>query len=415
MSTSEPSPTSRRPPAGPSTDALGSVSPRQRVNGALQHLQPDRVPVDFLGTPEVWEQLIRHFQISAPSPSEKDLFEPAREAVLQALEVDCRVVSYDQFCFPPDELPQFGGRTDCWSSSSRSTPGRMWRRVAPDGETFDIWGRCFRLVDAPAGKYEEIGPCPLAAAATVGEVRQHPWPEPDWWDFGPLPETIRRLDQKQECHLRFRAGSIFEVAWQLRGMEQFLTDLALSPALPAYIMDRLTDVTVELTRRALATAGDRIDMVYFYDDVASQDNLMISKDTWRRYICPHHARIFEVAKAHGKQVMYHCDGAIRPLIPELIELGVDVLNPVQVSARGMCAAELKREFGDRLSFHGGIDIVRTLPQGSPEDVEREVRERVRTLGARGGYVLAGTHHLQAETPLRNVLAMYDVALRSPKD
>jgi len=287
----------------------------------------------------------------------------------------------------------------------------MWRSVTSSGERLDIWGRKLRLVESQAGTYEEIGTWPLADASSVDELKRHPWPEPDWWDFRALPDAIHQLDQEQECHLRYRAGSIFEIGWQLRGMEQFLGDLVLSPAIPAYIMDRLTDVTVELTRRVLALAGERLDMVYIYDDLATQNGLMISKETWRRDIRPRHARIVEVSKEHGKQVMFHCDGAIRQLIPELIEMGVDVLNPIQVSAKHMEPAQLKGEFGDRLSFHGGIDIVQTLPRGSREDVEREVRERIETLGARGGYILAGTHHIQADTPLSNVFAMYDVALR----
>lgn len=383
------------------------------MNRALQHSAPDRVPVDFLATPEIWEQLARHFRIEAPAPTDAELFEPAREAVLRALDVDCRVVSYDQFCQPPEGALHGGAKTDWWSSPSRSTPGRMWRHVRPGGEWRDIWGRCFRRVEAPAGTYEEIGICPLAHAASVEELKNYAWPEPDWWDFGLLPGAIRELDQDLEFHIRYRAGSIFEIGWQLRGMEQFLTDLVLSPAVPMYIMDRLTDLTAELTRRALATAGDWLDMVYFYDDIATQSGLMVSKETWRRFIRPHHARIIEVARAHGKKVMVHCDGAIRPLIPELIEMGVDLLNPIQVSAEGMNPVELKREFGNRLSFHGGVDIVQTLPRGARLDVEREVRERVETLGEQGGYVLAGTHHIQAGTPLGNVLAMYDVSLRAP--
>ncbi len=109
--------------------------------------------------------------------------------------------------------------------------------------------------------------------------------------------------------------------------------------------------------------------------------------------------------------MYHCDGAVDPLIPELIELGVDVLNPIQPDARGMDPRALKHEFGDRLAFHGGIDIVRTLPSGTPEEVADEVRNRVDALGEGGGYVLCSSHHIQPDTPIENVLAMYDVTLR----
>jgi uroporphyrinogen decarboxylase len=152
-------------------------------------------------------------------------------------------------------------------------------------------------------------------------------------------------------------------------------------------------------------------MVYLYDDVATQQNLMISARMWRRFIKPLHTRIIDVAQAWGIPVMYHCDGALYPLIPELIEMGVDVLNPVQADAAGMDPQRLKDEFGDRLSFHGGIDIIKTLPRGTTDDVRAEVAERIRVLGRNGGYVLASSHHIQADTPLENVFAMYDLAER----
>ena len=211
--------------------------------------------------------------------------------------------------------------------------------------------------------------------------------------------------------MRFRIGSVLEVAWQLIGLEKFLVDLATDPALSLYIMDRLTDVYVEITRRALALAGDRIDMIYFHDDVATQESLLVSKRMWKQHIRPRHARIIEAARSFGRPVMYHCDGAIYPLIPDLIDLGIDVLNPIQVGANQMDPAALKAEFGDRLSFHGGIDIVELLPHGTSSEVRSAVRERLRVLGKDGGYILASSHHIQSDTPLENVLAMYEPALR----
>ena len=126
---------------------------------------------------------------------------------------------------------------------------------------------------------------------------------------------------------------------------------------------------------------------------------------------PHHARLVEVARQFGKPVMYHSDGAMRALIPDLIALGVDALNPIQADAAGMEPEGLKADFGDKLAFHGGIDIIQTLPHGSVEDVRHEVRERIRVLGAGGGYVLASSHHIQSDTPIENVLALYDPDLR----
>jgi uroporphyrinogen decarboxylase len=168
---------------------------------------------------------------------------------------------------------------------------------------------------------------------------------------------------------------------------------------------------VENTERVLELVGDRLDMLYFNDDMATQNSLMISKRMWQKYVRPRHERLIGVAQAHGVPIMYHCDGAMYPLIPELIDMGIDVLNPIQADAAGMEPQRLKEQFGDRLSFHGGIDIIQTLPSGTVEDVQAEVAERIRVLGANGGYVLASSHHIQSDTPLENVLAMYDLAIR----
>ena len=188
-------------------------------------------------------------------------------------------------------------------------------------------------------------------------------------------------------------------------------DLAVNSEIPEYIMDRLTEIYVENTRRVLDLAGDRLDMVYFYDDVASQEALLVSPRMWRKYIRPRHQKIIDVAKSYGIPVLYHCDGAVYPLIPELIEMGIDVLNPIQADAAGMDPQNLKNEFGGKLSFHGGIDIIKTLPTGTVQDVRDEVRSRIEILGQDGGYVMASSHHIQSDTPVENVLAMYDPDLR----
>jgi uroporphyrinogen decarboxylase len=377
----------------------------------MQHRPPDRVPVDFMATPEIWEKLAGHFGLEVGLPGPQDYFSPEREAILRRFEIDCRVISYDMFCRPPDSVMRPAARLDWWTSLARSTPGRMWRQLFADGSTLDVWGHHIRAQENTSGSYEEFASWPLQAAQSLSDLAAYPWPEPDWWDFSTLQDAIARVDPQQHYHWRFRAGSVFETAWQLRGMQEFLVDLAAAPEIPRYMMDRITEVIVENTRQALDLAGERIDMVYFYDDVGAQENLLISKGMWRRYIRPCHARIIEVAHAFGKPVMYHCDGAIYPLMNELIDLGVDVLNPIQPSAKDMAPGRLKAEFGERLCFHGGIDIQNTLPRGTQDEVRGEVRERVRDLGENGGYILCSSHHIQSDTPLENVLAMYDTGLR----
>ena len=387
------------------------LTPRQRVLTAMLHRQPDRVPVDFLATPEVWDKLVAHF---GPDGSEIDhggYFSPEREAILRQLDVDCRLISYDMFCAPPEKTLQAGGNIDWWTSLARSTPNRMWRQFMPDGTSFDIWGHHTRSVQHSSGFYEEFASWPLRASQSVAEMAQYAWPQPDWWDFSTVRDAIAKINPQQNYHLRFRVGTMFESAWQLRGMEEFLVDMASDPALPEYILDRISEVVVENTRRVLEAASELIDMVYFYDDVGAQTGLLISKNMWRKYIRPHHQKLIELAHSFDKPVMYHSDGAIYPLLAELIDLGVDVLDPIQPNARDMAPARLKAEFGERLAFHGGIDIIETLPLKKPAEVIAEVTERVQVMGENGGYILASSHHIQPDTPLENILAMYQVELR----
>ncbi len=388
-----------------------SPTPRERVKTALRHQEPDRTPVDFLATPEIWHRLVERLQPDAAAVGHSDYFDPAWEAILRHFEVDCRLLSYDQFFNPPDSALRPQAQVDWWSSLSRSLPNRMWRQRLPGGDFYSLWGQHIRIVKNPGGAYEEFASWPLKSAASLADLKSFPWPDPDWWDFSPLPAIIRQWDAHQEYHLRFRIGSIFETAWQMRGLQEFLMDLVIQPAIPLYIMDRLTEISVEITRRVLALIGNRLDMLYFYDDVATQNSLMISQEMWREYVRPRQAQLVELGRASNIPIMYHCDGAIYPLIPELIEMGIDLLNPVQPDAKGMEPERLKSEFGDRLSFHGGIDIIKTLPRGTEEDVRREVGERVRVLGRQGGYIMASSHHIQSDTPLANVFAMYELALR----
>ncbi len=388
------------------------MTSRERVNAAVRHVQPDRLPVDFLATTEIWEKLLEHFGIAPAKPDDRLFFDPAWEEVLRRLEVDCRVLSYDQFVAPPPGSLPYRGRVEWWDVRSRSTPARMWRLVQDGGDARDVFGRLFRRQRNASGEYEENVPV-LAAAETVDELRDHPWPDPDWWDFSGMPAAVAALRQAgSDPHLRYRMGSVFEIAWQLRGMDNFMMDLAAEPDMAAYMLGRLTDLVAETSDRALAAAGEAVDMVYFYDDVAGNNGLMISEAMWEEFILPCHRRLCDVARKHGKKVMYHSDGDLGQIINRLIdEVGIDVLNPLQPNTVGMEPAKLKKNHGARLAFHGGIDIIELLPKGTPEQVAATVREVSRILGGGGGYIMASSHHIQPDTPLANVLAMYDTALR----
>jgi len=202
--------------------------------------------------------------------------------------------------------------------------------------------------------------------------------------------------------------------WQhpsfLRGLDQLLVDMAIDPEVANLLLDRFTDFYLGYFDRMLTSARGRIDLLRQADDLGTQSSLLFGPEMFRTFVKPRIARFVDLAHSHGVAFMFHSCGAIRPFIDDLIEIGVDVLDPLQAAAEGMEPEGLKADFGDRICLHGGIDTQYLLPQASPSEVAAEVRRRVEILGAGGGYVLAPCHVLQLDVPTANVLAMRDAAL-----
>jgi len=380
------------PPALPESSAK-DTSHRDRVNQAIRFQKADRTPRDFAAVPEVWERLSAHFGA------------PGRSEILRQLGVDCRIVSYDSFCRHPD-IP--AERVDMEASQERSSTGGMWRAVVPDGSNRDIWGAHRRSVPTAFGRLDQIVSYPLESARNLEDLRSYRWPEPDWWDFSSLPKVICGLNEPAIYSIRYRAGSVFETAWSLYGLERFLLELAGEPEKPLYIMERIAEVHLENLRRVLETAGEMIDVVYFYDDLASQNGLLASPRLYGRHVQPYHQRLIELARQFGKPVMMHSCGSVYALIPRLIDRGLAILSPVQPSAKDMDPEKLAEEFGGRIVFHGGVDVQQFLPRATPAEVRENVGRISGVLGRLGGYIRAGSHHLQADTPLANILEMYSV-------
>ena len=348
-----------------------ALSPWERVETALAHREPDRVPFDFWAVPEVWTML------RAALDTDDD------EEILRLLGVDCRMVT-----------TRYVGRK---------------ARTLPDGTFIDQWGTHRRRVANEFGSYDEYASHPLAEAETVADVLNWDWPSPDDWDVSGVRAQCEQWQAPVRYHLRYEVGGIFEWSWGLRGFERFLIDLIEQPDIACAIMDRFTDIYIENTLRVIEAAGGLLDMVYTYDDVGIQEGPLLSPRMWREYILPRHQRLNAAIRAakYPVKIMYHSCGAIYPFIAAFIDdMGIDVLNPLQPRAAGMDMARIKAEFGDRLSFHGAIDIQHTLPYGTPAEVQAEVRERCRVLGRGGGYICASAHYIQADTPLENVIAMY---------
>ena len=343
---------------------------KQRVLATIDHIEPEHVPVDLWALSPVTDNLRVHFGVEDGGDD---------ESVWQALGVDLRSV-WPEYVGPP--LPTFD-----------------------DGSWRDWWGLRKRMI----GPFEEVVEPPLADAQTVADVEAHPWPDPDWFDYDGLRPTCEVLS---EYALVVRdpgpnATCVLRLAMFLRGMEKFMMDLALNPDLAQAIIERVERFYLEFDRRIFEAAGDLTDIYFIADDVGVQDGLMISPRMFRKFIRPSLERFIAQAKAHRQRVMYHTCGAVRPLIPDFIEMGVDILNPIQVSAKGMEPAGLKRDFGDALCFHGAMDIQTVLSQGTPDEVRAEVTRLCQVLGREGGFILAPTNNVMPETPVKNILALYD--------
>jgi uroporphyrinogen decarboxylase len=347
---------------------------KDRVNKAISFEKPDKTPRDFAASPEIWHKLSNYFGTQD------------RNEILKRLDVDCRVVASDNFCKHPDSN---SGRTD-------------------DGISIDIWGARRKKVKIPSGELEEYSSYILESAQSIDDLKKHNWPQPEWWDFTKIRSVINKINETESYSMRYRIGGFFETAWSIYGFEKFLLDLAFNPEMPKYVMDRIGEVHIQNLSTALEKAADLIDVVYFYDDVASQNSLLMSPEMYDEFVKPYHKKVIDLAAQYRKPVMMHCCGSVYPLIEDFIDMGLKILNPIQPSAKDMNPEKLIDEFGGRIVFHGGIDIQKFLPFATPEEVKEKVEYTCNTLGSGGGYIMSGSHHIQSDTPLENVLARYDV-------
>jgi uroporphyrinogen decarboxylase len=351
------------------------LSHRERVALALDHQATDRVPIAMVCA-----------GINAP----------AAEALQDVLARE-RGLSVGEYLDPLLDIagvgPQYVGPT--------LEPG------------CDIWGVRRAPVSYGAGSYDEITHYPLAAAGSLDDLAAYPWPSCDWFDFSVLPEQVAADRRGGDHCLMASGGNPYECSWYMRGFERMFMDLVLNPELAHEILRRVADFHVEYCRRLLEAVPGEVDLVFTADDIGGQDGLLMSLPMWEAFLKPCHSRLNAVIHEHGAQVIYHSDGAVMEAVPGLLEMGIDVLQALQFDARGMDAGALKAGFGDRLCFEGGVSVQSTLPFGTAEDVQAEVRERIEVLGRGGGYMLGPSHAIQAGTPPENILALFDTAAAHP--
>ncbi len=339
-----------------------TMTPRERWLAVLHRECPDRVPMDYWATAEATAKLKKHLGCAED------------QAMYERLHID-RVITLGPAYVGPSPLP---------------------------GE--DIYGCRHRQVDYGAGVYAECVYSPLAQWQSVEEIARHyRWPSPDWYDYSSIPTQLKGWEAYP---IRGGGSEPFLLYKKLRGEEQAFVDLIEHPDIVDYCLGKLFDLAYENTRRIYEQAPGKVMISYVAEDLGSQESLMFSLEHIRRFLLPGMKRMITLAHQAGVVVFFHSDGAIGAVLPEMIELGIDVLNPIQWRCKGMEREALKRDFGDRLIFHGGVDNQYTLAFGSVAEVRAEVCENLCLLGEGGGYVLAPCHNIQAVSPPENIVALY---------
>ncbi len=372
----------------------GAMTHRERVLAALSHREPDRVPIDFGGSRcsslhvAGYERLKRHFGIEAPNIISDRMMQPVfvDERILQRFDVDTRCLTLS--------APDKGGDVELDPITYR-----------------DEWGV---VRSQPAGSYwYDLKESPLIGEITVQDIARYPWPDPD--DPGRtrgLRERALALKSQGDYALVLNLTvGVVHISQYLRGFQDWYMDMAADQQLVGAVMDAILEVNLPIARRAMKEVGDLVDIVFTGDDLGTQGGPQISPATYRKVIKPRHARYFSLVHEmcpHAKVALHTC-GSVYALLPDLIDIGVEVLNPIQVAAVDMEPARLKAEFGDKLSFWGAVDSQQVLPHGSTEDVRAEVRRRIRELGKGGGYMVAAVHNIQPDVPTENIVAMYEAA------
>jgi uroporphyrinogen decarboxylase len=373
---------------------------RKRVETALSHHEPDRVPYDLGGSvltgihKQAYQRLRRHLGLpdaSIETEDNKQQLATVHEDVKQRLGVDV-------YSLNPGK--PHGFTQEQWAGGGYD-------------KMRDEWGiEWWRPQDG--GLYFDMRVHPLANVESVAELEPVRWPDP--LDPGRYERMAERADELMNTrHLAYILGrnapGIFEIALWLRGMENFYCDMVANVPLAEAILDKVCEIKMRYWERALGLVGENVMIVSEADDLASQDRLLVSPDLYRKLIKPRHTRLFAHIRKHAVtdvKIFYHSCGAVRELIPDLIESGIDILNPVQVSAADMDTRALKRQFGRDLTFYGGgVDTQHVLPHGTPDEVRDEVRRRIDDLAPGGGFIFNTVHNIQADVPPENIMAMWE--------
>jgi uroporphyrinogen decarboxylase len=370
---------------------MAEMTPRECFWKVVNHKEPDRIPIFWGGTN------------SSIVPSHYDAL--------------CKELGITDFKKPVGDFgtinlhPKLRERLH--SDVELLILGAPRRKRLENGLIEDgMWGFRMKEVGGYRTFPDEIAP--LRHAKNIEAIEAHPvWPDPD--------DPVYYENQKNRATKLFDTGKIvlgeasyagspfFVYPW-FRGVDQWMMDPYTNPDFYRYLAQKIVDLSAVILERWLEQVGEYLDVLCFYDDIAMQTGPMVSLDHYRKWILPYEKQLVDVAKKMTKaKLSIHCCGACYDLLPGFLEVGYEILNPVQTRAKNMEAWRLKRDYGDRLTFYGGVDIQRLLPFGTEEDIRRGVKDLIKSLAPGGGFLFATSHNIEPDTPPKNIVAMFDAA------
>jgi len=354
---------------------------RERTFLAIEHQEPDRVPVDC------W--------LSSGTKRKVDKqFGKSFNDFMDYYDVDLRYIEGPHYIGPVMKTEN-NINTDIWG-----VPRNPIILSMNDGT--GTWSET----------YKEVSESPLQKCSTLGEIYDYPhWPSADWFDYGCIEEQCDEIREKGRVVVfmgdRLNRFAQLKPAMYLRGVEQILIDMALNPDIARSIFGKIGDFYMEYGSRILEAARGKIDILCTGDDFGSQQNMLISPSMWKDLLGKGFSNFIKLGKTYGARVMHHTCGSVYNIIEEFIEFGLDILQSIQPEAAKMDPGLLKNKFGRRISFQGGISIQKVLPYGKPEDVEEHVKYVFEKMMAGGGYIACTAHNIQADTSIDNIIALFN--------
>ncbi len=371
--------------------------PRERVHITLEHEEPDRVPLDLGGIVTgihkiAYEKLKNYFGLKTETLifHKSQQLAKIEENILEKFNIDTR---YVYFTIDP------------------------YSKILNEKYSIDMWG----VKRVKTQYYYDISSdgIPLKNINSLGDLEKYNWPDPEKIieaNIDIIEKNSKYFHNKTNYAIVYHSGaSIFERSWMLRGFNEFIIDLIKNPKFACKIMDIIMDFYEKILNETLIIIGKYIDIVTITDDLSFQQGPIIPIDIYRKYIKPKHKKLIETIKSKANvKIFIHCCGSASYFYEDFIDIGIDIVNPVQVSAKNMDTKILKEKYGNKLCFWGAIDTQKVLPFGSIKDVEKEVKKRISDLAPEGGYILAPVHNIQADVPPENIIKMYEIAKKYGK-